>query len=107
MSTTAKTVIKLLAWAYGKRRRFLAVKRAKAAVVCARLFQAHMGAYHLDHIGAIKQFLDKGLGYHGSGSIPSKASGLTAVAQASFSGSSGSSLVAKPPTDQHAQRAQP
>ena len=64
MSTTAKTVIELLAWTYRERWGFFPMERAKSAEISARLLKPHMRTDDLNHIGAIKQFLDERLGNH-------------------------------------------
>ena len=58
----AKAMEKLFGGADRKRGRFFPMKRAQAHVIGAALFQRHIAAHHLHHIGAVDQLLDEGLG---------------------------------------------
>ena len=58
---TAKAVVELFGRADRKRGRLLAVKRAQAHEVGAGLFERHIAADDLHHVGAGDEFLDKGL----------------------------------------------
>src|SRR5690606_32036911 len=59
---TAKAIIKLLVGADGKRGRFFVMKRAAGGVIFAGFFQFYAAVYHVDHIDAGQQIINKTLG---------------------------------------------
>ena len=65
VGTAAEAVVKLLAGAYRKRRRFFFVKRAAGHVVGTAFFQRHLLVDNIDNIYLAEQLVDKVTGDHG------------------------------------------
>ena len=61
MCAAAKAVIKLLGGAYRKTGRFFIVERAASREIRTGFFQRNTFINHVDHVNAIKKFLNKAL----------------------------------------------
>ncbi|MCY1536030.1 hypothetical protein D9M68_714670 [compost metagenome] len=62
VGAAAEAVVELLGRADAERRRFFAVERTQPHQVGSAFFQLDVAAHHVDHVDAVEQFLDEGLG---------------------------------------------
>ena len=62
VGAAAEAVVELFGGADAERGRFFAVEGAQAHEIGAALFELHVATHHVDHIDAVDQFLDEGLG---------------------------------------------